>query len=194
MEYKIAKDIAVEICYRLEPYCDLIKIAGGLRRHKPDPHDIELVIIPKKETIKTDLFGGSKDIRSEEFISVVKKLGEIIKGQPTGKMMQIELPEKIMLDLFMPDDFDFYRIYAVRTGSAEYTKRYVSGAWVKNGWVGSDKGLRKREDCKAKPLKDGKTFWECINPLAEIPPVWVSEEHFFKWVNTQWIHPQQRNL
>lgn len=194
MEYKLAKGIAVNICYLLQPYCDVIKIAGGLRRKKPDVHDIEIIALPKKQTVKTDLFGGGKEIRSEEFITILKKLGTVLKGKPTGKQIQIELPENIMLDLFMPDDFDFYRQYAVRTGSREYTKRYIAGAWVKKGWCGSDQGLRKMSDCLAKPQADGKTLWQCINPIAEKPPTWENEKDFFQWLGAQWIEPEQRNL
>lgn len=194
MEYKKAKAIAVEICYSLQPYCDVIKIAGGLRRQKPDVHDIEIVVLPKKELVKTDLFGGGKEIRNEEFISLIKKLGAVIKGKPTGKQMQTMLKDNIMLDLFMPDDFDFYRQYAIRTGSREYTKRYIASGWVKKGWCGSDRGLRKMVDCVSKPQPDGKVLWECVNPLAEKPPVWQSEQEFFQWLGVQYLEPQQRNL
>ena len=74
-----------------------------------------------------------------------------------GKYMQIKLRENIILDLFMPDDFDYYRQYAIRTGSADYAAKIIATGWKKKGWCGSDKGLRKISDCVETKTPDGKS-------------------------------------
>ena len=186
-----AKQIAIKVGFSLQPYCDKINIAGSIRRQKSEEKDIEIICVPKSETIY-DLFNSPTGTqRSAGFIETVNSLGKIIKGKPTGKMMQIELSE-IMLDLFIPDDFDYYRQYAIRTGSADYSFKIIANGWKKKGWCGSDKGLRKITDCIEMKGPDGKSKWKCVNKDAELPPVWKSEEDFFKWINVPFIHPSKR--
>lgn len=134
-------------------------------------------------------------VRSTEFISLVNRLGRIVKGKAAdGKMMQIELRENIMLDLFMPDEWDYYRIFCVRTGSRDYSQHVIAKAWVARGWVGSDKGLRKISDCESYKLPDGTRKWKCVNPDAEKPDAWQSEAGFFAWLRISYVEPELRNL
>lgn len=122
MELSKAKSIAESIVSQLQPYCELIHVAGSVRREKPDPHDIEICCIPKKKEV-SDLFGKPlAGLVVNHFYSVVYNLGTVIKGNPEGRFMQIQLPE-IMLDLFMPEPTDFIRQYVVRTGSSEYSHK-----------------------------------------------------------------------
>ena len=143
MKLQIALSIARNILSKLEPECDIINIAGSCRREKPEVKDIEIVALPKMVSGE-DLFGGpTKKERKMSWKEKVYELGIVEKGNPAGKYMQIRLEEHdINLDLFMPDDFDFFRQYVIRTGSADWVSRYVAGGWAKNGWCGSDAGLR----------------------------------------------------
>ncbi len=193
MPLEEAKKIAVAICYKLQPFCEKINIAGSVRRQKPLVKDIEIICVPKAEVLK-DMFGWDEGIiRSIEFSNVVKSvLGKIIKGNTDGKYMQIELPEGVNLDLFIPDDFDYYRQYAIRTGSADYSAKVIASGWRKVGWCGSDKGLRKMSDCIESKTPDGKSKWKCVKQNAELPPFWKSEVDFFKWINVKMLHPSQR--
>lgn len=194
MLYAKAKQIAIEVGNAIAPYCEKINIAGSIRRQRSEVKDIELICIPKK-TEMLDLFGDVVGkVIDERFTSSVKMLGKIIKGQPTGKMMQIELPEKIMLDLFIPYDFDYYRQYAIRTGSSQYSHYNIANGWLKIGWCGSDMGLRKQSDCVEHKDKAGKTHWICKNPNAEKPPVWQSEKEFFEWIKVPFLDPKYRSL
>ena len=187
-----AKKIAISICYKLQPFCQVINIAGSVRRQKPQVKDIEIICIPKTATLK-DMFGWDEGIiRTPMFAKTVSELGSILKGNTDGKYMQIELPEKINLDLFIPDDFDYYRQYAIRTGSADYSAKIIASGWRKIGWCGSDKGLRKMSDCVESKTPDGKSKWKCVKSNAELPPVWKSEEEFFNWIKVEMLHPSQR--
>ena len=193
MEYKLAAEIAVSKCVHLQPHTTKINIAGSLRRKKDDVKDIEIVCVPAVST-GVDLFGHSSgEIRSPQFIEAVNSLGKIIKGQATGRMMQIELPEGIMLDLFITTREDYFRQYAIRTGSAHYAARYIAGGWKRKGWCGSDQGLRKISDCVEMKGPDGKSKWKCLNKQAELPPYWKTEEEFFKWINHPYEKPIFRN-
>ena len=186
--------IAVEICYKLQPFCEKINIAGSVRRNKQEPKDIEIICIPKKEVLK-DMFGWDEGVIVDlQFQKEVEQLGETIKGKPDGKYMQIKLPQGIILDLFMPDDFDYYRQYAIRTGSADYSFKVIANGWKKKGWCGSDKGLRKISDCVETKTPDGKSKWKCVKANAELPPVWQSEEQFFEWLGIKYLPPNRRNI
>ncbi len=126
---EVAQKIAVDICYKLQPFCEKINIAGSVRRKKPEVKDIEIVCVPQQET-QYDMFGTPfTSGRSTGFRDVVLSLGEIIKGGTNGKYIQIKLPQGINLDLFIPDDFDYYRQYAIRTGSADYAAKVIASGW-----------------------------------------------------------------
>lgn len=193
MQLLEARKLAVDICYLLQPHCSRINIAGSIRRKNPDVKDIEVVCTPHIY-LATDLFGNPlQSQRSVSFVQVATGLGKIIKGDPaTGKYMQIELSNKIKLDLFMPDEVDFYRQLAIRTGSANYIQMAIAGAWKRLGWCGSDLGLRRISDCIEIKQPDGKSRWKCINKNGELPPSWKSEEDFFYWLNVKYLPPEKR--
>lgn len=189
MDIKTAQNLAVDICYKLQPFTEKLNIAGSIRRQKAEVKDIEIVCLPHSEE-KKDLFGNVHGlVRSFHFINAVRSLGQIIKGDPGGRMMQIELPENIILDLFMPQSDDYYRQYAIRTGSADYAGKVIASAWVKNGWAGTSDGLRRQSDC----VKKGEQ-WICLvkNPMR--PKVWQDEEDFFNWIGVKWVHPKLREV
>lgn len=195
MNLKQAQEIAHNVCVRLQPFSVRLNIAGSVRRQKPDVKDIEVVCLPRYVTAAQEsLFDEvvASTIISSNYVEAVKSLGRIVKGKPDGKYMQIHLPQRINLDLFMPDDFDYFRQYAIRTGSAEFAAKQIAAGWRRKGWCGSDKGLRLISDCMETKQPDGKSKWTCINGKAERPPVWQSEQEFFEWLGITWVHPKYR--
>lgn len=184
----IAQEIAEDLVGVLAPHCERIHIAGSIRRKKPFVKDIEIVCQPKKDVF-TNLFGEEINTGTNApFKKVVAQLGEVIKGNPDGRYMQIKLPQGIKLDLFMPDPDDYFRQFAMRTGSADYSAAVIAKRWVDLGWVGTSEGLRRKEDCQ----KSGDSPWKIINKTGKRPPVWKSEEEFFGWLNLEWIEPEKR--
>lgn len=192
-----ARPIAIKICQRLLPFCTRINIAGSVRREKIEVKDIEIICLPRIITMaQEDLFNDvivEKKV-SDNFVAEIKLLGRLIKGKPEGKYMQIELPERINLDLFMPFEPDYMRQYAIRTGSAEYSHRTIAGGWKKKGWCGTSEGLRKISDCIEHKQADNKSKWEVVNPNPELPPCWVTEKEFFDWICVPWIQPRLRSI
>ena len=188
MELNKALSIADEIVQSLSPHCELINIAGSCRREKPEVKDIEIVCTPKPKLIM-DVFGEEmKEGRVKGFVKQVQGLGETLKGSaPDGLYTVIKLKEGIKLDLFIPADNDYYRIFALRTGSLEYSRDVIARGWNKIGWCGVDGELRKIKDC----IKVGKK-WKCLNPSPELPPVWTSEQDFFDWIKVRWVAPSSR--
>lgn len=191
MELKKALTIAEDIVAILAPYCQKIEIAGSCRRQKTNVKDIEIICLPKVHKYK-NLFG--EEIRGKRlpaFAEQAELLGQIEKGSlQNGKYVKMNLKEGISLDLFMPDEDDYYRMLAIRTGSEDYSHTVFARGWRMLGWVGSDMGLRRKEDCVEKAGKQ----WKCINTNGQRPPVWKSEQEFFEWIGVDWIEPAFRNV
>ena len=192
MEHTQAAAIAVAICERLAPHCKQgrINIAGSIRRKKPEVKDIEIICVPEyMQHVEHDLFGETVvQERDAGFTSAALGLGMVITGQPTGRYIKIELPQGISLDLFMPFEPDYFRQLAIRTGSAEYAARVIAAGWRRAGWVGTEAGLRREEDCRR--IADNK--WEVVSDNPTIPPVWASEEAFFRFIGVEWVAPHKR--
>jgi DNA polymerase/3'-5' exonuclease PolX len=176
MEFAKAKRIADRLVEIFAPHSDIINIAGSVRRKKPEVKDIELVVLPR-------VMGGIET-------AIAAVADTIVKGKPNGRYMQILLKGGVglKLDLFMPAMADYYRQYAMRTGSADYSAKVLAGGWRRIGWCGTDKGMRKTADCI---MEKGK--WKCIKLDAELPPAWQSEEEFFDWIKVKWVEPEIRS-
>lgn len=187
---------------KLAPHCERIDIVGSIRREVFEVKDGEICVVAKKipEGIP-DLFGETKLSYKivPAFSKAIGELGKHIKGFPSERYVQIMLHEKIKLDIFIPQEIDYFRQLAIRTGSWKYSNQTIAGAWVRKGWRGTDKGLRLEEQCKGTPYLDKKSGetkmkWECIAINPTLPPVWQSEEDFFSWLDIQWLPPKHRTI
>jgi DNA polymerase/3'-5' exonuclease PolX len=197
MRHTQALKIAEAIENKLLAFTTRIQIAGSVRREKFDVKDIEIVCLPRYvDGAQTGLFSDipPAQVISQNFVDTVKSIGHVIKGKPDGRYMQIELPQRINLDLFMPQPEDYIRQYVIRTGSADYVKRNITVAWLKKGWCGSDKGLRRQSDCVHEKTADGKGKWVCLNTAGERPPIWQTEQEFFSWLGIPMIMPKLRTI
>src|SRR6201986_1940863 len=133
MKYEEALKIAEGVREQLRPHCYRCEIAGSIRRKKEEVKDIEIVAIPKPYDIGL----------LEHGITTVVKQWKKIKGELPCKYTQRELPEGIKLDLFFAEEINWGYIYAIRTGSAEYSHRMLARSWVKRGYKGVDGYLSK---------------------------------------------------
>ncbi len=165
MLYHQALEIATRIKSELAPHCERIEIAGSIRRKKPEVKDIEIVAIPKP--YQTGLF--------EDGIASIVNRWEKVKGElnyGVCKYTQRILPDGIKVDLFFADAANWGLIYAIRTGSADYSHKVLATAWVKRGY-NSVNGLL---------VKDGKTY-----DVRE-------EKDLFERLSIPYAEPEHRNL
>jgi len=152
MKLEEAKAIAQKYVDILKPYCLRIEIAGSIRRGKPEVKDIEIVVIP-------DYF------RFEVFCQKVNKWKKV-KGEPTGKYTQRILPEGIKLDLFIANERNWGLIYAIRTGSADFSHKILACGWVRVGFK-SEGGILKRGG-KEYEVREEKDLFSLIGiPFVE---------------------------
>jgi len=160
-----AYKIALEVVEQLKPYCERIEIAGSLRRKKADVGDIEIVAIPKPYSI---------GLLESGFATVVNKWKKVKGELEFGKTKYTQriLPEGIKLDLFMAEEGNWGSVFAVRTGSADYSHKVLANGWVRQGFK-SDGGYL---------FKDGERYE-------------VREEgDLFRLIGIPYSNPEDRNL
>lgn len=130
MQYELAYRLARDLANDLAPACERIEIAGGLRRRKPDVHDLELLAIPKIIPV-ADLFGNDQAGYNplDDYLADLVELGKLAPGGKNGpryKQFKV-LPSQIALDLFIvlpPAQWGV--IKAIRTGPAHYSHWLVT--------------------------------------------------------------------
>jgi len=161
MEYTKALEIAEKIKAELSPHCERIEIAGSIRRKKPEVKDIEIVAIPKPYEI--GLF--------ESGIATIVNQWEKVKGELPCKYTQRILTEGIKLDLFFAVHANWGLIYAIRTGSADYSHKVLASTWVKKGYKSID----------------GHLTWNENRVLV------AEEKDLFERIGIPFIEPEKRN-
>lgn len=165
MSYIEAKLIADKIIESLKPHCYRIEIAGSIRRQKPIVGDIEVVCIPKP--YETGLFQNG----IAEIVNKWQKVkGDLQYGKT--KYTQRILPEGIKLDLFFAEEMNWGLIFAIRTGSADYSHKVLANGWVKRGYKSEGGYL----------TKNGKRY-----EVRE-------EKELFNMLGIAYIQPNMRNI
>lgn len=164
-----AQALAEKLRDGLAPYCDRIEIAGSIRRQKAEVKDIELVCIPKRVQ-NPEVFLIEQKVIHPEFVARVEKL-EKIKGEATGKYTQRRLTLsdgiEINLDLFMATAENWGLIYAIRTGSAEFSHRVLATGWVRHGYESFGGQLYKAG--KVEPVREERDLFNLIGIDYVVP-------------------------
>jgi len=127
-----AEILADHVRKQLVPHCIRAEIAGSIRRERPEVKDIEICAIPKFEEVQ-DGFFDKKMVVSEGFIKQVNQW-EKVKGEPTGKYTQRILPGGMRLDLFIAKTVNWGLIFAIRTGSADFSHHILISKIKKAGY------------------------------------------------------------
>ncbi|MFA6586218.1 MAG: hypothetical protein WCS86_03615 [Candidatus Paceibacterota bacterium] len=163
--YAEAYEIALKVLEELRPHCAKIAIAGSIRRKKADCGDVEIVTIP---------LPYSTGIFENGIATIVNKWpkvrGELDYGKT--KYTQRILPCGIKLDLFFADEKNWGYIFAMRTGSDNFSHNTLAKRWVQCGYKGKDGYL----------TKDGE--------IVEIK----EEKDLFKLIGIPFVEPEYRNL
>lgn len=157
-----AESIAEKALADLAPHCIRIAIAGSIRRRKPDVGDIEIVAVPAPYDV--GLF--------ESGVATVVNQWPKVRGELPCKYTQRLLPDGIALDLFFARLENWGLIFAIRTGSADFSHYVLARGWVSCGYKSVDGML----------TRDGE-------------PVSVPEESdLFRLIGVPWVAPGERSL
>jgi DNA polymerase/3'-5' exonuclease PolX len=153
MELKEARRLAEAAKEKLAPHCLRIEIAGSVRRGKPECGDIDLVVIPRRDIVKEDLFDDKRPERiSAEYVKAVEQWDRV-KGKADGKYTRRELgslaegAEDAEIDIYAATPENWGLILAIRTGSAEFNVKLMipwlkaAGYQVEDGvlWLGGER-------------------------------------------------------
>lgn len=119
MELKVAQTIAESVVRQIEPYCEkVVEIAGSIRRRRPFPRDIDLVLIPRdRAMLDYVLMSLSKDGK-------MKMSGPKIAR---GTMKESDL------DVYFATEETWATLLLIRTGSKKSNIRLATAAKDK-GW------------------------------------------------------------
>jgi len=175
MKLEQARELAEKWVENLRPYCERIEIAGGIRREKAEPHDIEIVCIPRVD-VEKDMFGYviGDESRLEFAIDGLAYLGEFKKIKDGKKFKQLALHEGITIDLFIVRPETWAVQFTIRTGPADFshwivTPREYGGALPTNYRV-----------------SDGQV-WKLGIPLEL-----KEEKDFLDFLGLGWVEPKDR--
>lgn len=188
--WSVALDVARVIVNELEPVTERVKVAGSLRRRKPEVGDIEIVAAPAWRG--DGLFGDVPvDLLEERLASLAasgfltrrpvenhRRDGSVdtqFKVGPSAKLLQCQ---GIPVDLFVvrpPAQWGV--IFALRTGPGDWNTRLVTdcqaiGRRLRGGQVESWDGALGR--------------WVAL----ETP----EEADFFAQVGQPWLEPEERRV
>jgi len=135
MLYSTAKRIADHVVELLRPHCDRIEIAGSIRREKEIIGDIEIVLIPKP--YQTGLFtdGLASIVNAWEKVKGELEYG---KCKYTQRILPADIVgqegKRVACDIFIADVTNWGSIFAIRTGSADYSHNVLAKGWASRGY------------------------------------------------------------
>lgn len=164
-----ALKIAEETMEALRPHCDRIEIAGSIRRRKPEVGDIEIVAIPK-EYMNDGFFVTG--------IATVVNDWKKVKGELPCKYTQRILPQGIKLDLFFATPDNWGLIFAIRTGSADYSHNVLAKNWSRLGYKSFE----------------GTLYFCDRNGDIDVPVTLREEVDLFNLLGIKYAEPENRNL
>lgn len=175
MNLERAQKYAEKLVEQMRPFCETVEIGGSIRRGKSEVKDIEIIAVPRwEEEWRSSLLPEQVNLLHEwslqrQRIRWIKPgTGNIVSWQPKaeGKYWRGLIDEQIKLDLFLASPQNFGIIFAIRTGSAEFTTALVTHA--KKIGLPCVEGYITR-DGKRLPTPDEQTVFDLLN-LEYIEP------------------------
>lgn len=183
MELLRARRIADELLRGIRPHCHRAEVAGSVRRGKREVGDIEIICIPKYETVPTgnDLFREEEKrnnllfdhwATSVPFTWIKPNTDRIAPWQisPDGKYWRGLLPEGVKLDLWIAKRENWGFLFTVRTGPKDFSKKLVTFSAL-----------------RGYPCKDGYVW--CAGDRLVIS----EEDQMFRLLDLEWIAPEDRD-
>ena len=188
------RTVAERLLEAWAPACERVEIAGSVRRGKPDPHDIEIVAMPKLETTvaKRDMFADTRVTMAErnlldELLATWKADGRLRdrpdkngRGAWGPKFKRATLADGLAIDIFSCGPglgSQWGVIFAIRTGPAEFSHALVTSR-LGGGFM--PVGMK---------VKDGQ-LWRNGDIIVETP----EEDDFFRALELPCWPPAERSL
>lgn len=188
----------------LAPACDRIEIAGSIRRGKPDPKDVELLVIPRLVEISaTDLFGNLERLGQHSVLDTA--LAELYfdgayaldrdlpRNGPKYKRLRHQA-SGTCIDLFITTPEGWGVQFVIRTGPADFSKALVTRARELR-WHVTGGRLHKHAIESAAARNGNVVDVPCQKgdacPLVVATP---DEESFLVALGLRYIEPAERDM
>lgn len=131
-----ALPIARAFVLDIAPYCERVEIAGSIRRGATMVGDIEIVAVPKMETVEhVDMFGETVSSQAVDLldlhVTAMAGFNRVAKRPLSdgstrfGPSLKYLIYQGMPLDLFSPAAERFGWILLLRTGPAEFSRQLV---------------------------------------------------------------------
>lgn len=188
-KYPSAEALAVakDLCNRLKPRCERLVVAGSLRRRRSEVGDVEILYIPKFETVEVpaeDMFRPPTPARVDQvdaFLDWLLEAGVIrmrenIRGSTTWgekNKLAVHIASGMPVDFFATTEESWFNYLVCRTGPAELNTQICMAA-QERGW-------------KWNPYGSG--FRRVVT--EEVHAV-KSEQEVFEFVGLRYLEPWQR--
>lgn len=173
--------IAEQLAALLTPACEETKIAGSVRRRKPEVHDLEFVLLPKRDL---DMFGDPQEsytLLDKVIAGMVSDriLGwdaEVKRNGPKLKRLlrPVGLTSSLVVELYIADERNFGNTLAIRTGCWEFSRGMMT---AKSKGGGMPEGMRQIDGY----LHHGGQVVPCR-----------TEEEYFARLGLKWYEPEER--
>lgn len=134
-----AEAVAMMLVAKLAPFCERIEVAGSIRRKMHTVKDIEIVAIPRTETLQVGLFGEpgepisllKQKLDSLVADGVIEKraddAGRFTWGEKHQRALIRENGREIGIDFFaVLPPAQWGVIFAIRTGNYEFSRNLVT--------------------------------------------------------------------
>lgn len=188
-----AEAIAKRFIRRIEDACLQVEIAGSLRRLLPDVGDIEIVAVPRVESVPSlDMFGEVTQVGEVDFLGVHLAAlldSGLIQKRPRSDGKTFWGPKAKYLtfdgtpiDLFTPSAERWGLILAIRTGPWQFSNALVTPR--------SQKTREGRRGLLPDHLRvqDGWLTERMSGRRIETP----EERDVFELLKLRWIEPEHR--
>lgn len=128
-----ARRVAVELATILALGCERIRIAGSIRRRRPDVGDIELVAVPRFAELADGLFETRRQSELDILVDTLLLQGTLAthptdpkRGERYAKL--VHRASGLQVDLFTARPETFGLILLIRTGPAAFSQELVTEA------------------------------------------------------------------
>ena len=131
MQLEEARKVGVEVIEMLAPRCERAMIAGSVRRGKPEPKDIEIVLIPAMAERRVDLFTTEQVYSLDQVVLPELVEGRLVldpelkrDGPRYKRLIHVRMGAVVEVFAARPETWGY--ILALRTGPAEFMHKLVT--------------------------------------------------------------------
>ena len=188
MRLEEATEIVKAISERIEPHCVKFFVGGSIARMKPEVKDVDLVLQPITHITRNmfqDPVGEWSEVDEALGIMWQEGIFEYLMDGPKHKKLGLANHDLVIELWIVTPPAQWGVIKAIRTGPADFSHQFVTP-----------------RNQMTKPLKDGKPYPGLLPSWAKVSEgvVWVNnqpvempeEEDFFRFLELEWIPPQDR--